>query len=97
MQNKINSAHNLLDAQGKLIEAGWADTALLEYEPRSIKLNRMNMREWDRYIFVSASGEYALSMWLTDKRSTGIVSACFYDLKNNFGFDTLIEKEKIVI
>ncbi|MBQ3498605.1 MAG: DUF2804 domain-containing protein [Clostridia bacterium] len=90
MQNKINSAHKLLDSEGKLIEAGWADTALLEYEPRSIKLNRMNMREWDRYIVVSASGEYALSMWLADKRSTGVVNACFYDLKNNKQYDCFL-------
>lgn len=90
MQNKIDSAHKLLNSEGKLIEAGWADTALLEYEPRSIKLNRMNMREWDRYIVVSASGEYALSMWLADKRSTGVVSACFYDLKNNKQYDCFL-------
>lgn len=90
MQNKINSVNKLLDSEGKLIEAGWADTASLEYEPRSIKLNRMNMREWDRYIVVSASGEYALSMWLADKRSTGVVSACFYDLKNKKQFDCFL-------
>lgn len=90
MQNKISSAHKLLDSEGKLMESGWADTALLDYEPRSIKLNRMNMREWDRYIVVSASGEYALSMWLADKRSTGIVNACFYDLKNNKQYDCFL-------
>lgn len=87
MQNKFSSANELLDSEGRLIEAGWADTALLEYKPRNIKLNRMNMREWDRYIIVSASGEYALSMWLADKRSTGAVSACFYDIKNNKQYD----------
>ena len=80
MQNKFSSADKLLDSEGRLIEAGWADTALLEYEPRNIKLNRMNMREWDRYIIISASGEYALSMWLADIRSTGAVCACFYDI-----------------
>ena len=87
MQNKFSSADKLLDSEGRLIEAGWADTALLEYEPRNIKLNRMNMREWDRYIIVSANGEYALSMWLADKRSTGAVCACFYDIKNNKQYD----------
>ncbi len=90
MQNKISSAHKLLDSEGKLSEAGWADSALLDYEPRSIKLNRMNMREWDRYIVVSASGEYALSMCLADKRSTGAVSACFYDLKNKKQYDCFL-------
>ncbi len=87
MQNKISSSHELLDSEGMLIEAGWADTSLLDYKPRSVKLNRMNMREWDRYIIVSGSGEYALSVWLADKRSTGVVRACFYDIKNNKRYD----------
>ncbi len=81
MQNKIINAHKLLDEQGKLVESGWCDSELLEYNPRCIKLNRMSMKEWDSYIIFSGSGEYALSLIFADKRYTGLIGVCFYNIK----------------
>lgn len=81
MQNKITKAHKLLDEQGKLVESGWCDSELLEYNPRCIKLNRMSKKEWDSYIIFSGSGEYALSLLFADKRYTGLISVCFYNIK----------------
>ena len=82
MQNKLTAPHKLINSDGRLVESGWTDHLILEYDPRDIKLNRMNIKEWDSYIIISSSGEYALSMCFADKRYTGLVNACFYDIKN---------------
>ncbi len=92
MQNKIINAHKLLDEQGNLFESGWCDNEILEYNPRYIKLNRMNMKEWDSYIIFSSSGEYALSLIFADKRFTGLISACFYNIKTGVCYECFAPK-----
>ena len=82
MQNKLNDFQILPDEQGKIVESGWATKLLFNYQPRNIKLERMKIKEWDSYILISSSGEYAFTMHLSDKRAQGQVSACFYDIKN---------------
>lgn len=87
MQNKLTDFQLLPDSEGKVVEAGWAEKPVFEYQPRNIKLERMNIREWDSYILISSSGDYAFTMHLSDKRAQGQVSACFYDIKNRVRYD----------
>lgn len=92
MQNRILNEHPLLDEQGRLFEEGWSDKELLSYNPRCIKYNRMNMKEWDSYIIFSGSGDYALSLILADNRYTGLLCAVFYDLKNRISYECYAPK-----
>lgn len=87
MQKKLDASFKLPDTDGRVIKSGWTTGNGIEYEPRNIKLERMKMKEWDSYILVSGSGEYAFSMCLSDKRSVGQASACFYDIKNGMKYD----------
>ncbi len=87
MQNKLTELQLLPDSDGKIVESGWATKLLFDYHPENIRLERMKMREWDSYILISSSGDYALTMHLADKRAQGQVSACFYDIKNRVRYD----------
>lgn len=92
MQNRILNEHPLLDEQGRLFETGWSDKELLSYNPRCIKFNRMNMKEWDSYIIFSGNGDYALSLILADNRFTGLLGAVFYDLKGKTYYECYAPK-----
>ncbi len=87
MQNKLTELQLLPDSTGKIVEPGWATKLLFDYRPENIRLERMKIREWDSYILISSSGDYALTMYLADKRAQGQVSACFYDIKNRVRYD----------
>ncbi len=92
MHNRIINAHDLLDQHGSLIEEGWSDRELLSYNPRCIKLNRMDMKEWDSYIIFNGSGDYALSLIFADNRFIGLLGAVFYDLKANTFYECYAPK-----
>ncbi len=92
MQNKIITAHDLLDSNGALIESGWSDRELLSYNPRSIRLNRMSMKEWDGYIIFGSDGKYALSLTFADKRFTGLIGAAFYNIERKTFYECYNQK-----
>lgn len=87
MQNKLSDFQMLPDEQGTIVEPGWGTKLLFDYQPRNIKLERMKIKEWDSYILISSSGDYAFTMHLADKRAMGQTSACFYDIKNGLKYD----------
>lgn len=87
MQNKLTEIQLLPDTQGRIIEDGWAPELIFDYQSRNIKLERMKIREWDSYILISSSGDYALTMHLADNRAFGQASAYFYDIKNRMKYE----------
>lgn len=87
MQKKLTETQLLPDEQGRIIEAGWATDLVFDYQSRNIRNERMKIREWDSYILISSSGDYALTMHLADNRAMGQASVCFYDIKNKTKYD----------
>ncbi len=49
IQHEITSPHPLLDEHGNLIESGWANRLLLEYDRAKIKAGKFRIKEWDLY------------------------------------------------
>ena len=87
MQNKLTEFQILPNEQGRIVEPGWAAKLVFDYCPRNIVQERMKIREWDSYILISSSGDYALTMHIADNRALGQVSACFYDIKNKAKYE----------
>lgn len=90
MQHKISGKLPLLDENGHLNEPGYATSLVSQYKREDIKANPLRIKEWDYYLMVSDSGNYALAVCFDDNRYMGLANASFYD------FTTREKKESIV-
>lgn len=87
--HKIETPKKLLNADGQLSEAGWANHLILEYNPENIKANKLRVKEWDYYLITSSGGNYALSFCVADNRYMGFADAAVMDLNTKEKFDFL--------
>ncbi|MGI6744989.1 MAG: hypothetical protein BWY46_00824 [Firmicutes bacterium ADurb.Bin300] len=86
---KIETSKKLLDENGELSCAGWANHLILEYNPENIRANKLRIKEWDYYLITSSEGNYALSFCIADNRYMGLVNAAVMDLNTKEKFDFL--------
>ena len=89
-QRKITKRAPLLNEQGHLTCPGWATDLVYAYDPKAVRANPIRIKEWDYYIILSDSGEYALSLCIADNRYMGLVDAAFLDIHNGKKFDFLV-------
>ena len=80
-QNEITSVVELLDDNGHLREAGWARRPLWQYDRRKIKAGWHRIKEWDYYAILSHSGNYGLTLTLSDLSYCGLVAVCWLDFE----------------
>jgi len=71
MQNKL-SPGKLLDAQGRLCEAGWHTELVREYRRGDIRGGKLRIKEWDYYLI--ENGEDILCLTLDDNSYMGMIS-----------------------
>ena len=50
MQHKILERHPLLDEKGEVIEAGYSNSLILDYDRNQIKASKWRIKEWDYYL-----------------------------------------------
>lgn len=62
MQHKLNQVHNLLDENGHVIEAGWANEPLLHYRREDVKVDHNRLKEWDYYLIANENYGIAFSI-----------------------------------
>ena len=89
-QYRITERGPLLDEKGGIGRPGWATELLYAYDPKAVKANKLRIKEWDYYIMLSNTGEYALSLCIADNRYMGLADAAFLDIKNGVKHDFLI-------
>ena len=83
MQQEIFTPGDLLDANGKLVAAGFARRPLLRFNPENIGrfrsrwANRLRLKQWDYYGITTP--EYFFSVCITDLGYMGLVFAYFID------------------
>ncbi|MCQ2435785.1 MAG: DUF2804 domain-containing protein [Clostridia bacterium] len=68
----------LLDANGKLTEAGYAKTLILDYDRKAIKAASHRIKEWDYYLI--SDGIHAVALTIDDNSYMGLDSVSFLDL-----------------
>lgn len=77
MQKEITAPGPLLDTRGRLGEAGYSKTPLLEYDRGSVKAGRLRIKEWDYYLVCNE--HYAVALTVSDNGYMGFISASLVD------------------
>ena len=77
----LTSPVDLVDAQGSLIEPGFAKKPLWRYNRHQLKVPRWRMKEWDYYLV--NNGKIAVAFTLSDLGYIRMASVSFLDLVKN--------------
>ena len=78
MQHKL-SAGDLLDASGRVIEAGYATAEVKRYARDAIKAPWYRIKEWDYYCVLNEG--FGLALTVADNSYMGLLSASWLDFK----------------
>ena len=82
MQNEITKTIELLDNDGKLIEAGWARRPYWKYCRKKIKASKIRIKEWDYYEFADPEKEFAIMGTFSDLGFAALYVICFIDYRS---------------
>lgn len=77
MQRKMDEG-DLLDADGRLIEAGWATQEVRRYDRARVRASAFRIKEWDYYCILT--DRFALALTVADNGYLGFVGASWMDL-----------------
>lgn len=77
MQRRVDQPGPLLNAQGRLMETGYATSLIRQYERANIKKSRLRVKEWDYYCVTS--DRYALALTIADNGYMGLDSISLLD------------------
>ena len=78
--HEVTKAQRLLKDDGSLREPGWSKSLIQVYDRRAIKAPKFRIKEWDYYLVVSPSSNFAVAFTLSDDGYVGLQSASFLDL-----------------
>ena len=79
MQHEITTRHPLLDARGRLIEAGYTKGLLMDYDRKAIKGGALRIKEWDYYLI--ANNDYAVALTIDDNSYMGLDGISLLDFR----------------
>ncbi len=80
MQHEITSPAPLLNDDGTLYEAGYANYPILIYDRSAIKGGKMRIKEWDYYLI--HNDRYAVALTCDDNSYMGMMSVSFIDFEH---------------
>ena len=72
----------LLDANGHLVEAGYATSLVRRYDRKAIRGGSLRIKEWDYYCVIS--GDIVLALTIADNSYMSMDSVSLLNLKNGF-------------
>lgn len=78
MQVRLSSGE-LLDAQGRLVECGWATSEVRRYRRSAVKAWPLRTKEWDYYCVLS--GDRGLALTVADNEYFGFLGITWLDLE----------------
>lgn len=79
MQKKL-SAGNLLTAEGRLAQAGFATSMQRRYKRSDIRVSKLKIKEWDYYLVYNS--KFAVALTVADNGYMGMLSASVIDFEN---------------
>lgn len=80
MQHKLSNGP-LLNEKGNLCEAGYAFSMVKQYDRKSIKANKMRIKEWDYYYI--GNNDYGIALTIADNSYMSLVSVSLLDFMKN--------------
>ncbi len=78
--HEILSPGKLLDKKGRLTEAGFARSLILDYDREAIKAAGRRIKEWDYYLIYN--DRYAVALTIDDNSYMGLASVSLIDFEN---------------
>ena len=82
MQHKISKRKPLLDGKGRLTEAGYATSLILEYNRDAIKANKSRIKEWDYYYI--GNSEFGVALTIADNSYMGLDSVSLLNFEEGW-------------
>lgn len=79
MAHFLRTKHPLLDQSGRLSEAGYSTSLVLDYDRRSIKANALRIKEWDYYFITD--GCIGIALTVADNSYMGFSSISFLNFE----------------
>lgn len=79
MEQKLLTPGPLLDENGDLVEAGYANSLVKTYDRKAIKAGKYRIKEWDYYYIGNA--DYGLALTIADNSYMSLVSASVLTFK----------------
>ncbi|MDD3365809.1 MAG: DUF2804 domain-containing protein [Sphaerochaetaceae bacterium] len=80
MQHEVTEKQNLLDAQGKIIEEGWARRPVWRYDRKHVRASALRIKEWDYYSIMSHKHSFSLCVTFSDLGFSGLFAIAYIDL-----------------
>jgi hypothetical protein len=84
MQNEIKKNINLLNADGHIINEGWARFPYWKYYRSAIKASILRIKEWDYYAVLSEDKKYGITFTISDLGYLGLSAICFLDFEKKY-------------
>lgn len=84
MQNEIMKPIDLLGADGRITEEGWARFPYWRYDRGSVKGSPLRIKEWDYYAVLSEDQEFGITFTVSDLGYLALSAVCFLDFKKRF-------------
>lgn len=78
MQHKMGRGE-LLDAEGALIERGWATEEVRRYQRGAVRAHPLRVKEWDYYCVLA--GDYGLAVTVADNDYLGFLGVTWFDFR----------------
>lgn len=79
MKQTVLTPGKLLDAHGRLAQAGYATSPVRSYDRGAIRAGRLRIKEWDYYLVYNES--FGVALTLADNAYMGLVSVSFLDFE----------------
>jgi hypothetical protein len=79
LNHKLTGSGALLNENGALREAGWANSLVYDYSRSTVKANKSRLKEWDYYHVINSEGKYAVSFTFADNGYMGLIDCSVFD------------------
>ena len=80
VQHKLEINHPLLNGKGYLIEGGWANQMILDYNPDTVTAKGTALKEWEYYLICNE--RYGIATTVVGAGQARIITIHFMDYKN---------------
>jgi len=88
MQHEVTKPTELLDADGHLVEEGWARKPFWRYDRARIRAHAWRIKEWDYYYVISHDGKYGITFTVTDLGYLGMCAVAWLDFASGACFQS---------
>lgn len=84
MQNEILAPTDLLGADGRITNEGWARQPFWRYDRKKIHAGPLRIKEWDYYSVLSPDRRFGITITVSDLGYAGLCALCYLDFEKRF-------------